>query len=837
MSLGLYTSVEVDRNRICYRGRDDQGREIRETLPYKPSLFVPSPNGTHTTYNGEKMGRIQFGSIKEAREYVKRYEEVSNFTFYGNTNYQYAFISDKFPKTIVPDPNIIQVWKLDIEVASENGFPEPDKANEEVTAITIKTNKNVVCFGCGEFTPENGEIYIRCDSEIEMLEKFIQFWEKRTPDVVTGWYVTYFDIPYLVNRIKRLYGNENAARRLSPWKNIRERNVEMLKRDRKVYEILGVAILDYNDLYRKFAKDGTSRESYNLGYIAQIEIGKTKLEGTDGISAFNLYKTDFQTFMEYNIRDVMLIEWMDNKLKLMELAYTLAYNAKCNLDDVLFQTRMWDCLTFKQFVEDKMVFPQKKRSDREPFEGAYVKNPLPGWWNNVAGLDLTSLYPHLIMQYNISPEMMLENPPAVLITLRGSASVEALLNKEIDLSALKTHNVCMTPNGMFFRTDIGKGFMPKLMETMFNQRKKAKDEMLEWEKKLQTCKSSEKEAIEIMVARLNNLQLAIKVSLNSAYGSFSNPGFRFYDHRLGLAITSAGKLSILWVGKHINHFLNDAMKNDAEKDYILASDTDSMYLWMHEILEKYCGIHDTATNINNMDMICEKVLKPTIERIFMELKDYTNALEQKMEMKREALCDIGIWTSKKHYILNIWNNEGVAFAEPKLKIVGLEAVKASAYPKIPREVMKKIYKEMVTSRSEEKVQDMIAKFEKEFMKLPIKDIALPTGVNGISEYEHATKSVPIHVKASLVHNRYIKEKNIDKDVKSIKDGEKIKYVLLKSSNPMQSHVIAFQEIPPKEFELERWIDYNRQFSRTFLEPVKTVLDAIGWSHEPRNELF
>jgi DNA polymerase elongation subunit (family B) len=837
MSDSQYTSVEVDRNKICYRGRDEEGREIRKQVSYRPSLFVPAELGHHKTYEGQPLARIEFNGIKEAREYVKRYSEIGNFDFYGNTNYQYAFISDVFTGKIPWDARRISVWKIDIEVGSENGFPDPAFASEEITGITIKTNTDIVCFGCGNFTPKNGEIYIKCRDEYDLIEKFIQYWEKKTPDVVTGWNIRFFDIPYIINRIKRLTSEDNV-KRLSPWRNIRQRELTMLNKQSQVYEILGISVLDYIDLYRKFAKDGTSRESYALGYIAQLEIGKTKLEGTDEAAAYTLYKTDFQKFMEYNIQDVMLIQWLDDKLKLLELAFQMAYTAKCNFDDVLFQTRMWDCLVFNQFVEDKIAMPQNKRSEKTAFEGAFVKPPQVGMFKWLTSWDLTSLYPHLIMQYGISPEMIFNSADPELIKIKGSVSVEVLLGQQIDLSPLKKHNVCVTPNGMFFRTDRGMGFMPKLMHRMFNTRKQAKDEMLKLQQKLETCDPNEKSALESKIASLDNLQLAIKVTLNSAYGSFSNPGFRFYDYRIGQAITSAGQLSVLWSQTNINRFLNDSMKTVSERDFIVASDTDSMYIDMGDILKKFFGIsNDVQENIKNIDMICKKVLAPKINSIFEELKEYTNAYEQKMIMKREVIADIGIWTSKKHYILNIWNSEGVQYKEPKLKIVGLEAVKASAYPKICREAMKKIFKELVTSQSEEKVQEMIANFKGEFFKMPLQDIATPRGVSDVSGFVGQTKSVPIHVKAALIHNELIKKKGLTKEIREIKDGEKLKFAYLKFPNPMQAHVCAFQNKPHKALELEQWVDYNMQYEKMFLGPMNNVLNVIGWSSEARNTLW
>ena len=637
----------------------------------------------------------------------------------------------------------------------------------------------------------------------------------------------------MINRFRMILGDDDA-KKLSPWNNIWERKVTVNNRELISYNITGVSTLDYIELYKWYAPGGKSQESYKLDSIANVELGESKLSYDEYDNLHTLYRLNYQKFIEYNIKDVELIVKLEDKLKLIELALTLAYDTKTNYSDVFAQTRMWDSLIYSHLLEKNIIVPPKVvKHKSSAFEGAYVKDPQTGMHNWVASFDLNSLYPHLLIQYNISPETLIE-PSDYTDTMKKVLSeginVDKLLKKEVDTTPL--NGVALTPNGQYFRTDI-QGFLPKMMEEMYENRNKFKKMMLkakqDYENEIDPIK---KEEIDKLVARYNNLQLAKKVSLNSAYGALGSQYFRFYDLRQALAVTQTGQLSIRWIEKKLNQFMNKLLKT--EKDYVIASDTDSIYLNLGPLVSSTIKTQKEIPEvISFMDKICETKIQPYIDKSYSELAEYVHAYDQKMIMKREALANKGIWTAKKRYILNVYNNEGIQYSEPHMKVMGLEMIKSST-PSAVRDKMRELIKLMMTGTQED-IQTFIATFKEEFRKLPVEDISFPRGVNGLKQYtDSATlykKGTPIHVKGALLYNNYLREKNLTTKYPLIQEGEKLKFAWLKMPNPIKDTVISFPNRLPKEFDIQDYIDYDTQFEKSFIEPIRVILDCLGWETE------
>ena len=415
----------------------------------------------------------------------------------------------------------------------------------------------------------------------------------------------------------------------------------------------------------------------------------------------------------------------------------------------------------------------------------------------------------------------------------GKVNVENMLNKSIDTSFLGPMKFTITPNGQLFRTD-HQGFLPAMMEEMYTDRSKFKKLMLKAKQEYENEKDPSKlYEIEKNIAKYNNIQLAKKVSLNSAYGALGSQYFRFYDLRMALGVTTAGQLSIRWIEGKINEWMNKIL-GGVNVDYVIASDTDSIYLRMGELVNKF--IKDTSDKqkvISLMDKICRDKLEPYIDECYGELAEYVHAYEQKMQMKREGLSDKGIWTAKKRYILNVYNNEGVQYNEPDLKVMGLEMIKSST-PSVVRDKMKALIKILV-SGTEEDVQIFIAQFKEEFKHLPVEEISFPRGLNGLNTYSHAvtlyTKGTPIHVKGAILYNHKLKQMNLTKKYPLIQEGEKVKFTYLKMPNTFKDSVVSFPSRLPVEFDLQKFIDYDTQFEKTFLEPIKVILDCMGWKTE------
>jgi DNA polymerase elongation subunit (family B) len=355
--------------------------------------------------------------------------------------------------------------------------------------------------------------------------------------------------------------------------------------------------------------------------------------------------------------------------------------------------------------------------------------------------------------------------------------------------------------------------------------------MIEAKKKYEKTPTKE---LEKEIARCNNIQMAKKISLNSAYGAIGNQYFRYYKLANAEAITLSGQVSIRWIENKMNAYLNKILKTDGV-DYVIASDTDSIYLDMGPLVERvYQGREKTTESIVSfLDKICEVELEKYIESCYQELADYVNAYEQKMQMKRENIADRGIWTAKKRYILNVWDSEGIRYTEPKLKMMGIEAVKSST-PAPCRKMIKDALKLMM-SGSENDVIEFIHQCREEFKSLPPEQIAFPRTASDVRKYQSSSgiymKGTPIHVRGALLFNHYVKQNKLTNKYSLIQNGEKIKFVYLKKPNTIQENIISFIQDFPKELELDKYIDYELQFEKSFVEPLKIILDSIGWNVE------
>jgi len=814
----FYTNVEQAGNQIYVRGYEG-GVAFKDRVPFNPTLYLPTPNYSDwKTLEGVCVAPMKQGSINGAKDIVRQYRERGK-DVYGNTRYLYQYIADEYPDDQIKfDPKSIRVFNIDIETAAENGFPDIESADQAILAISLKdshTNR-ITVFGSKAFNNKDDQVdYMHFASEQAMLKAFLDYWMKNYPDVITGWNVQLFDIPYIVNRFNRVLG-EKFTRYLSPWRLISTREIYIKGRKQIACDLRGISTLDYLELYRKFTY--TNQESYRLDHIAFVELNERKLDHSEFDTFKEFYDNDWQKFIEYNIHDVRLVDQLDDKMKLIDLAYTMAYDAKVNYEDIFSQVRMWDNYIYVELLKRKIAIPPKKESatKSEKYAGAYVKEPKPGRYDWVVNFDLNSLYPHLIMQYNISPETIRE-------TRHPHTSVEGILKKEVEIDG--TYAVCA--NGAQYRKDV-RGFLPELMDKMYNERVIFKKKMLEakqqYEKK--PCIELTKE-----ISRCNNIQMAKKISLNSAYGAIGNEHFRYYKLANAEAITLSGQVSIRWIENKINVYLNKLLATE-KVDYVIASDTDSIYLNLGPLVDKFFASKsdDKIKIVELLDKICKDQLEPFIEKSYQELASYVSAYEQKMIMKRENIADRGIWTAKKRYILNVWDSEGVRYKEPKMKIMGLETARSST-PQYFRDKLYAAFKIIIGETNDELIS-FVNGVRAETKNRPYEEIAFPRGCNGLGKYHSRTniysKGTPIHVRGALLYNYYVTHNKISNKYPLIQEGEKIKFIYLKTPNPMREDCISFFSQIPKEFKVEKYIDHKKQFDKSFLKPLENVLECIGW---------
>ena len=831
----FYTSVAQIRNSIHVRGYDN-GKRIDKKIEYRPYLFVNNGGQEQgfRTLEGQEVGKVNFDSIKDARDFVQQYKDVDGFKIYGLDKFVYTYIYDTYKnnKDIVYDTSLITIGTIDIEVSIADGlgFPDIQAANNPITLITVSKHGKKYVFGCRPFInkdPINVE-YELCSNEIELLQKFLRVWKELDLDVITGWNVEFFDMPYIINRLTNLLGKE-YAQRISPWGVLQERTVEIMGRENQVYMPLGITTLDYMQLYKKFA--GKQQETYKLDHIAQEELGEKKLEYEGTLKELEI--NNWQKYVEYNIQDVVLVERLDDKLKLIDLVFAMAYDAGVTYQDTFTTVNLWDVIIHNYLLDQKIVVPpfKRKAQDRQ-IVGGYVKEPQIGLHEWVISFDLTSLYPHIIMQYNISPETYRGRFPA---TFGVDDLIDGFFKKQQHIDFLLEKNFTVAANMCMFTRE-KQGFLPAIMSKLFDDRKRYKDRMLETQETYETSDKESESAIQMvkLIAQLDNLQQAKKIQLNSGYGALANLYFRWYETDFAEAITMSGQLSTKWIEVKLNEYMNKLFKTVGE-DYVIAADTDSIYLKADKLalLKK-----DDSSITDWLDKVCKEAIIPFIDKKYVELGTSMNVFEQKMYMKRECIADRAIFIAKKRYVLNVYNQEGVTFLEPKLKIMGLEAIRTST-PYVCRDAIKKAVKITMT-QTESDLQKFVADFKEEFIKMSFGQVAFPRGVSDMDKWADGKsiykKGTPIHVRGALVHNHMLRQFDLEDKYEVLTNGSKVKFSYLKTPNPIQSNVITCTDRLPDEFMLDKYIDYEMQFEKTFVTPIVNIIDKIGWSIEERSSI-
>jgi len=560
----------------------------------------------------------------------------------------------------------------------------------------------------------------------------------------------------------------------------------------------------------------------------------------------------FAVGIEYNKTDVKLVENLDKKLNFVKVALTMTYMAKVKHKDIFGQVKFWDTYLYNFTYDKNKQIPPEIRSDDSEFAGAFVKEPIPGRYKWVVSFDLNSLYPSIMMQYNMSPETLFKKATGNY--------VDDLINFGIDTQFLKDKNLTMIANGAQFKKDKW-GFIPEIVEFLYSERRSVKNRMLQSESESELIKTelenrgkdiidkfSELSITELkdkyrnnrdLEASLNAYQMALKISLNSLYGACGNSHFRYFSVDIAEGITLTGQMTIRYISEKLNVLLNKKFKT-TNIDYVVAGDTDSVYLNLGENIEKLLpsGI-STEKMVDFVDKFCSRIIEPYIDTCFEELADYLNAYSNKMKMKRESIADRGAWRAKKNYILQVWDNEGVRYDKPKLKAVGVETARSSTPNKI-KPALTEFYK-LYLNEDEETCQRFIGQFRNEFFKLSLEDIAFPKGVNDIDKWytpkqDYWKTGTPIHVKASISYNNNLKKFGLENDYPLIKNGDKIKFIYLKIPNPVANNAIAFHDGLHEVMNLSSYIDKEMQYEKTFLGPVNSFLKLVNWTAEKQNNL-
>lgn len=818
--MDFYTSVNRHRNEILVRGVSN-GNPVHKRVKFSPTLFIKSKEETGwTSINGGNLTPVSYPVMSEAKKAIDKFGALN---VHGNTNYVAQYITSEWPEDISFNFEQINITSLDIEVMSDNGFPEPDKAQDEITLITVHNNLDRVfrVFGVGMYDKslypfDDVEIdYIECDDEVDLITKFLTYWNqpRNTPQILTGWNVKMFDVKYLVNRINNVLG-ENKGALMSPWGELRENVVRVFGKEDYSYELVGIQTLDYMDLFKKFgAQEYGTQESYKLDHICSVVLGEKKLSYGEYNTLHQLYENDYQTYVSYNIRDVHLIDLLEEETNMINLAVTLAYRAGVNFTVTLGTTEIWDSIIYRRLNQNKIAVPPKKENHSSDYPGGYVKDPVIGFHKWVVSFDLNSLYPNIIAQWNMSPEV-------VSRSRASGVSQEAILE---GLTGFSEEGEAVSATGLKFRTD-QDGIIPMIIREYYEERSQVKKRMIK-------AKKEHDKSVNVNVLHLK--QMAIKILMNSLYGAYANTWFRYYDVRIAEAVTTTGQLSIKWAEKAINQKMNSVLKTE-NVDYVIAIDTDSLYVNMEPLVDKY----QPKNPLEFLDQASKEIFEPELESSYLNLQKLTGSPTNRLEMSREVIADKAIWVKKKRYILRVLDNEGVRYDEPELKMMGIEAVKSST-PEICRNNFKKCFT-LIMEGDESKLHDHISETKSKFSDLPVEEVAFPRGISELDKWVgsdmSAIKRTPIHVRGSIVFNKWRQENNMINRYEGIRSGDRIKFLYMKVPNYHHSDVISFPMEAPEELDLKSYCDYNKMFQKSFLKPLDPILDAVGWTAEPVHNL-
>ena len=773
-------------------------------------------------------------------------------------------------------------------------FPDPMAVQFPVNLITLynTTDKIFYVWGLEEFKgrfigtykhnpdhPRVGNlkvVYKGFKTEYDMLMDYVNFWKSQEFNCWSGWYIEGFDNPYLTGRIEKICG-ESAKKKLSYWGIVNtEKTHDNFGAETIQFDYLGCQMLDYKSLFEKHGY--MNPDNLKLQTVATMILGEGKIDYADEGNLNTLYIRNYQKAVEYNIVDVNLIVLMNNKKKFLELTYILAYLAKCNYRDTLGTVKPWSACAYSMLY-DKGVRPRIKsvyQGDTN-FGGGFVRVIVPGRYRWVVSTDLNSLYPHIIQGWNLGGETLIE-PEDLPAEVRNipQFTLDDLVNKRVDLSILKKYNICMTANRQFYTRDKQSIFNEKTRE-IYSARKQVKGEMLALEQLEVNLKAliaknlpTEEQTIELErlareISFKNVHQNSLKIFMNSLFGALGNKWFKeFFDIRVAEGITTSGQWAILWIARKLDEYFNKVLglgevvhqihhQSKPKPETILKvlkghnfsiyQDTDSNYLDLSMLVDKLFTaeqqVNEVEKIVNFLDNLFQTKIEPYMNECYKELADYCNAADQRMFMKREVIAPAAIWTAKKRYTMLVADSEGVRyFPDYYHKIVGLDAVKAS-YPKFCREWMEEGYKIALVGTEEEE-QAFIKSKKVEFMKLPVAKIATPTGVNGLEKWGDAntiySKGSPMQVKAALWHNHLIDKLEVQQ-VPKIKSGDKILFVKLRHPNNYNCDAIGFQGKLPAEFKLDKYIDYESNYQKCFIDPMENLLSSIGWSAEKKASIM
>jgi len=886
---------------------NEQGERIETIEKFKPYAFVECQNdfGYKSIYNSN-LRKMEFKSNWERSKYIKdsgikrifynlRPEQQYLIEKYNNLNADPSFSQNEIDTSFIDIEvytckyplntfvrmktdsgeeehsikHIIQqnlggnaiVWDEEVDkwVSLEKScytqtteFPDPEEANYAINVITLYSTlqKKFFTWGLhGDYKPtQDNVVYVQCKTEKELLNNFLSYWKQYTPDICSGWNLAGFDLPYIINRLIKVF-HEDKAKELSPVKSIyyRPNVTQAFGRSMGSWSIHGISFLDYMEVYKKFSWG--QRESYSLNYIGEYELGegKTKFNATD---LSKLAIVDWKTFVDYNIQDVNLLVKLEEKLQYMKLVENISYKGLSPFQSAIGTIGVVTGVFAQAALKQGMIIPTFEHHNKESFSGGFVMEPKRGLQECIVSFDANSLYPNTIITLNISPETKLgkiisKNKESVILELIDGNRYT--LSKEKFAAFIKKTNASISKAGVLF-SQTKKGFCPLVIDDIYKERLDNKNLLQQKQEKLKKLSKHQEDEKILLIKqeiehhkRLDKIQ---KVFLNSMYGYFSNNHSPLYDIDIASSITNTGQACVKQAGVIVDEWAKE--KYNTTKSLLIYMDTDSNYLSIKE-LQNILGV-DFIDSDGGITKACEAVAEE-IEVILNSgigewAKKSLNSADSRLVFKREAICDIGLFLEKKRYILSIKNDEGVE--ANKMKFVGMEVARSS-YSEPVKQLIRDIVDTVFKTRSSVETNIKYRESYEKFKNLTLEDISIRSSINDYAKWANKSqkfsiaKNTPVHVKGSIYYNTLLKTLGGETDHEAITSGQKIKWFYC-AENKYQVSVMSYPDMYPDILNNVIHPDYKKMFLKLVTSSVKRILDACDWpiddlSYEYRTNLF
>ena len=848
---------------------DKDGSRVHFDLDYRPYFYIETASqreSDRTSLYQTKLRKREFPNEYRRREAIDRMrggDDTAELRLFENLGAPQQFLVDEYWRTNSNDDFTqfpIKVCFVDIETYSPDEFPIPERAKDTINVITVydTITQKYYTWGLGEYNTSNADvIYKNCTSERQLLVEFVNYIKTDYPDILTGWNSELFDIPYLINRITKVLG-EDEAKKLSPIDVIYSRDlISQFGKYNKRWHIKGMSCVDYLDVYKKFSPG--LKESYKLDAIAETELGQKKVD-YGNINLSTLADSDWQLFVDYNIQDVRLLVKMEEKLQYLQLLRMLAYTGLTPFENAMGTLNVITGAAVIESRKNGLVIPTFEKSKRYSpgkYEGAYVGEPQRGFQDYIVSFDANSLYPNVMITLNLSPETKVGNIEIqkdgniILNKVKGNPNI---LTKQNFYKGVKDCQLSISKAKVLF-SQKKKGIFPAIVDNFYKRRVKLIKQMNKLKRQLSNLPDddSSRPELEDKINKLHIKQFTIKIFINTVYGYFGNKHAPMGDPDISRSITLTGQAVI----KQSNNILIDYIRSKCglteeeiqKEPPVVYNDTDSVYITIKHLIN-HLDI-PFKTNSGKINKKVYDLVSDIEDHLNREISAWgervLNTTDCRFQFKRESICDVGVFLQKKRYILHVLDDEGIP--TNKFKYTGVEVVRTTM-PRAVKPYVKRIIETMLQTKDYNETNSLLNEAYKVFSDLPIEDIAFTMGIskyktesrddygnvkdqcNGFSTY----KGMPIHVKSAYYYNILLERNDLINKYETIGSGDKVRYFYVKQPNKYGIKSFAYKYYFPEEFRDDIHVDKETMFDKIIYSAIERLYESVDWKPRKPGEL-